>query len=322
MYASFNVLLTSISAKVPWIQAVRQALEQLRLPGLLIGADCSTPCIGSYFVDQFWQMPRLDGLTAQELLVYCKEKEVRALIPSRDGELSFFAENQDFFRRHGISVMVSPPQAVATCLDKELFWKFCVDHGLPCIPTSKALEQIDAASYVVKEQFGAGSKQIGLQLNRAEAQAWAAQLMHPVFQPYVEGREYSVDLYRNKQGAVQGTLARSRDYVVRGESQITSSVKDPDMERLCEELADKLGLYGHAVVQLFKEEGGTYTLIECNPRFGGASSLSLAMGLNSFYWFFQECLDHPLPPFERSFLEKQQVRYATDLLFNLAPATS
>ena len=287
--------------------------------GSIIGADCSTPCIGSFFVDKFWQMPPLEELTPKKLLDECHEREIRAIIPSRDGELAFFAKNRDLFIKNGIALMVSPASAVEICFDKVRFWDFCRKYRLPGIPTSTEIEEIEANSYVVKEQFGAGSHQIGINLTKSKAKAWAKNLNNPIFQPYIQGKEYSVDLYRNLK-TVQGTVARSRDYVVRGESQITSSAKEPALEQLSSKLADKLKLYGHSVIQLFKNEAGQCSLIECNPRFGGASSLSIAMGLNSFVWFFQECLGQPLPPFVRSIEEKQQVRYPNDLILHLTPS--
>ena len=52
-----NVLISSVSRKVPLVKAVRRALEKVGVEGKIIGADADSECIGGYFVDQFWKMP-------------------------------------------------------------------------------------------------------------------------------------------------------------------------------------------------------------------------------------------------------------------------
>ena len=138
---NFNILLTSLSAKVSWIKAVRHAFEQLELQGSIIGADCSTPCIGSFFVDKFWQMPPLEELTPKKLLDECHEREIRAIIPSRDGELAFFAKNRDLFIKNGIALMVSPASAVEICFDNVDFGIFAENIASPASPHLQRLKR-------------------------------------------------------------------------------------------------------------------------------------------------------------------------------------
>jgi carbamoyl-phosphate synthase large subunit len=73
-------------------------------------------------------------------------------------------------------------------------------------------------------------------------------------------------------------------------------------------------LTGHALFQLIEDEEGSLNILECNCRFGGASSLSVAAGLDSFYWFFRECLGDDLSgvPYLPSPDGWRQIRYAED----------
>lgn len=130
----------------------------------------------------------------------------------------------------------------------------------------------------------------------------------------MEGKEWSVDVYRSFQGKVKGIVARQRNYVIDGESQVTTTVHYPALESLCHEIADLLKIQGPAVFQLIEDQNGNFHVIECNPRFGGASTASLAIGLDSFFWFFVECLGLNLHdyPFIRGKGEIRQVRYMTD----------
>lgn len=310
----FNILISSVSKKVPLIKAVQRACAKLGNKGLIYGGDVNPHCIGRYFVDQFWEMPRLSMLSTTDLLAYCKEHNIRAIIPTRDGELAYFAERKHALREHGILVMVSDLEVVDICMDKLLFAQKVAGVGLPAIPAYENLDELPDDLLVVKGRYGAGSHLLGLRLTREQAQEHAKLLEHPIFQPYVEGQEVSVDLYRDQNGITKGVIVRSRDLVVGGESQVTTTLRHEKVERLCAELAGSLDFYGHLVVQIMLDDTGEAHFIECNSRFGGASTLSVAAGLDSFYWFLLEAsgADVQGHPFVRSTKELKQVRYAED----------
>lgn len=313
---SLNILVTSISKKVPFIKALREACRKLGNQGKIMGADASDDIVGKYFVDDFWLMPRLSKITVEELISYCRDREISCIIPSRDGELGFFAENKDVFEQNGIRIMISSFECVNTCLDKLLFSQRANALGFPAIKTVEDVNKLTADALVVKERFGAGSRKIGLDLKCEDAIAYAATLDNPIFQPHVAGKEASIDVYVNKKGKTKGVIARRRDLVVDGESQVTVTFRDKELEQLCAALAEKLCIYGHAVFQVMIDNNGKFHIIECNNRFGGASTLSLAAGLDSFYWFLLECLGEDIDqyPFIRTPGEKKQVRFAEDLI--------
>jgi carbamoyl-phosphate synthase large subunit len=314
--AEINVLVTSISKKVPLLKSIRKALGKFGGNSRLFGADLDPECIGSHFVDVFWQMPRTNELKAETLIDYCRSNGIRAIIPTRDGELPVFAGLADRLRDEGIHVMVSSREAVEACVDKLLFARRLGELGMPAIPTTERIEALDAPAYAVKERYGAGSRRIGLGLCRDDAFRHALSMEFPVFQPYIKGREYSVDLYRGMDGRTKGAIARTRDRVVDGESQVTTTVTDPELEALGARVADALELYGHAVLQVLVDEDGGHHVIECNCRVGGASRLAFEAGLDSLYWFLLEASGQSIDqyPFVRSACEKRLVRYAEDLI--------
>jgi carbamoyl-phosphate synthase large subunit len=317
MIDSFNILITSISRKVPLITAVRKATKNLNLACKLYGGDSHATCIARYFVDEFWQMPLQQELTIEELINFCEKNKIKAIIPTRDGELPFFSAHCEHLAHHGVSCLISKQESIETCLNKLLFYQFLTPFNIPVIPTAKDIKLISGPAYVVKECFGAGSHAIGLHLNLAEALDWSKNLKFPIFQPFIAGKEYSIDVYIDRNHSPRGAIARKRELVIGGESQITYSVHHQAMEDLCLKTADLLGLYGHAVFQVLCDASDQLHLIECNPRFGGASTLSVEMGLRSFEWFIQECRNQPLQSFKRSAKEMKMVRYPEDKVFTL-----
>ncbi len=189
---------------------VRDAASRFAKDMQTWGADSDPECIGKNSVDRFWQMPPMHRLKVREFRDYCLENGVGYVIPSRDGELQFFAENRELLAGEGIHIMISSLEAVDICRDKLAFFRKLNDNGFSVIPSAERLEKIDSLSMVVKERYGAGSREIGINLRREEARAFAGKLKHPIFQPYIEGREFSADLYALKSGKVKGVVPRWR----------------------------------------------------------------------------------------------------------------
>lgn len=310
------VLITSISKKMPLIEAVRSAANKLGQFQEIHGCDSNDCCIGQYGVDKFWHCSPLDHLIVDDVIAYCQENKITAIIPTRDADLEFYASHLKRFHKHGIYPMISSLETIQCCLDKKKFAELLERYHFPFIPTSLSLEQCHSHFYVVKERRGAGSHQLGLRLTLQEALEHSQELNQPIFQPFIEGQEWSVDLYRSFEGKVKGCIARQRNYIVNGESQVTTTAHYPGLEHLCQKMADLLKIQGHAVFQLIVDKKGDFHVIECNPRFGGASTAGIAAGLDSFVWFFVECLGLSLHdyPFMRCKGEIRQVRYMTDRL--------
>lgn len=313
-----NILVTSVSKKTPLIKTIRNANLELNNSGRLFAADSDKNCIGKYFVDEFWCIPKLENLSVEDIAIYCHHKDIKCIIPTRDGELSFFAKHKDTLRKQGIHIMVPDFEPVAICLDKLLFYRTANSLSFPAIETVISPDDLNCASYVVKPRHGAGGCNIGLNLVKNDAITHAAMTQDPVYQPYIEGREFSIDLFVDAHGKAKGVVARVREKVIKGESQITVTTRNEQLEWICSSLAEKLNLYGHVMFQAIVDYQGKVHLIECNSRFGGASTLSVQVGLNSIVWFLLESSGFEIKgiPFVRSPIEKRLVRYAEDLFLD------
>jgi len=313
--AGGNILVSSASKKVPLIRAVQAAAQKLDPSSRVIAGDLDAEALSRHVADAFWQMPRTTEEALHVLLAGCRERNIRLIIPTRDGELPFWAQYRQFFAENGIEVIVSPLESVETCLDKLAFARFGEAKGLPFIPAALHPDELPAARYVVKERFGAGARSIGLGLARDVALAHGESLSAPIYQPLVEGYEISVDAWMDKAHEVKGLVLRRRDRVVDGESQVTTTFRDAGIENVMRDVLSALRLRGPAVLQaLIDAEGGVH-IIECNTRFGGASTASIAAGLDIFYWSLLEAAgdDLSLYPFERVAGEVKQVRLPADI---------
>ena len=107
---------------------------------------------------------------------------------------------------------------------------------------------------------------------------------------------------------------RKRVLVVDGESQITSTFLNEDLENIFRNIIKSLNLYGHIILQAFIDENHDIHVIECNARFGGASTISLQAGLDSFYWVYLESQGVSIKDYPFFQLESQitQIRHSKD----------
>ena len=284
-----RILFTSLSSKTSLYEAVLKQACDFHPDVELIGGDCDPTCAGRSEVREFIETPPLDDhLSHQGFADFCRGQAITHLIPTRDGELQFFAEARPVLLAAGVHVMISPPDAIANCLDKLQFAETAAGLGFSPIPTVEDVSELDAKRITVKERFGSGSRDLHLDLPPKEAAEQAQGLREPIFQPHLRGRELSADLYLDQSGQSRGVVLRWRDLVVDGESKVTTTFRKSEWESELGELAAQVGLEGHGLVQAIVDEEYRIHLLEINARLGGASPLALACRLNSIEWFLME----------------------------------
>ena len=312
---SLNVLVTSASKKIPLIHAVKVAAHKLSGDSRIIAGDISENVLSKYISDDFWLMPRTIDDNVNEILIECARRDINVILPTRDGELAFWSKHKATFSDQGISIIVSPSQSIARCLDKLEFSEFGEKNELPFIPSAIDISSIKAKSYVVKERFGAGSESIGINLGLDDAIAHSKTLMQPIFQPFISGIEISIDGWLCKDGNLKGLVLRRRDLVENGESQITSTFRHASIEGQAAICLEALDLSGPVVMQAIITESQEIKIIECNSRFGGASTTAITAGLDIFYWSLQEALgnDSQDYSFHRIDTEIKQIRVPSDI---------
>jgi carbamoyl-phosphate synthase large subunit len=311
-----GVLITSASRKAPLVNALREAAVRVHCGARVVAADSDPLAPAGLVADGFWEMPRLEDNSSDAIMRGCLERGINIVFPTRDGELEFWSKHRADFAKAGITVVVSGTEAVRRCQDKLAFATFGSSAGLPFIPAAETPEALTATRYVVKERFGSGSTGIGIDLDLESALRHARDLSMPIFQPYVNGPEISIDGWLDQSGRCPGVVLRYRDRVVSGESQVTTSFHDHTLEKQAIELLERLELRGPVVMQAIITDQGP-AIIECNPRFGGASTLAIAAGLDLLYWSIAEALGAPFEACAPAFSGPvRQLRLPTDMVIH------
>ncbi len=279
-----NVLITSVSRKVWLVKAFLGALQQEKNTGSVITVDIDPLSAGFIAGDRYYLVPRSsDKDFLPVILDICKKEKISLIVPTRDAELIIFSENKSLFEKENIQVMVSPPEAVNICNDKHLFFHFLKENGFnaPVTYLSKDLQGVDLKfPYIVKSRFGSGSENIFKVNNEKELDFFTSYIDDAVIQEFIEGTEYTIDVFADFEGRVVSAVPRERIEVVSGESYKGRTVKDEKMVSEVTALAGRLGLIGHTTFQCIKV-GEVIQILEINPRFGGGASLGFAAGVNT-----------------------------------------
>jgi len=311
-----NVLITSASKrKIPMIQAVKHATESVNSEISIIAGDINPIVPSRYVADAFWVMPAITESALPALIDGCHERKIDLIIPTRDGELIFWARHAEELLDAGIKVVVSSQESISRCIDKLAFSCFGVENNLPIIVSKTSLEEIQAKSFVVKERYGAGAENIGINLDRENALIHARNLREPIYQPFVTGKEISIDAYLDVSGAIKGLVMRNRNFVEDGEATITTTFRDEQLEDKFCQVLKALDLRGPVVIQAFIDDEISIQIVECNPRFGGASTAGIKAGLRPFYWAILEAEGRDIRNecFHRSSREVTQIRIPHDI---------
>jgi carbamoyl-phosphate synthase large subunit len=311
-----NVLVTSASKKIGLLKAIKKAANKISSDIKIFAGDTNPNALCKYFSDDFYLMPRTIESSKSDILNWCRKNNITAIVPTRDGELLFWANWKLDLFNYGIRVMVPDSKSVEMCLDKLLFSSSCKNLNLPAINSDLRVDNCDSNYFVVKERFGAGSLSIAINVNKESAVKHSKTLENPLFQPFIHGTEISVDSYVTQSGIVKGIVTRYRSVIDNGESVITESFFNESLNNELLEILTKLNLYGHVILQIILDMNNKIHIIECNSRFGGASTLSIEAGLDSFYWFLHEanCINIDNMPFQLKKQKITQIRFPQDLI--------
>ena len=296
---TINILITSINSKYE----LMAHCNGLACVNKTYVADCNENCPVAHISSNFWKMPTFSEANAmQDIDDFVQANNISLIIPTRDASLSFWSKAAN---QLSVRCMVSPLKTTELCNDKLAFYRFCKENDMTCIPTFTSVEDVTTDRIVIRERVGAGSRNYAIGINKAESQKHVQNMLDPVFSPYVEGREYTVDFYVNMQNELVSVVPRTRDVVIDGESCVTTTEQNQKIWDFVQIFVKKLHFWGHINLQLFENDSG-YHIIECNPRIGGASLVSLKAGCKSIQWAVQETLGKNIPVQIGQYINKLQ----------------
>jgi carbamoyl-phosphate synthase large subunit len=133
---------------------------------------------------------------------------------------------------------------------------------------------------ILKPEQGVSSRGV-YQVNDAdELRVLARRVDRPILQPYIEGDEFTIDVLCNRRSGLISAVPRKRIETKAGLCTKGATVEDADLLAAAAEIAPALQLVGPANLQCRRDTQGALHFFEVNPRFGSASPITKAAGVN------------------------------------------
>ena len=279
-----HILFTGTGRRVELLQAFRQASLRLGINLKIYGADMAGSAPALAYCDYGRKICAMwDQDYVPQLIEICKKDRIDLVIPTIDTDLIVLSGNKDQFEAIGTKVLISSLDKILLCRDKNKTYDFFVSCGLMAPkPVNDYRKYLGPYPCFIKPKDGSSSINAFKVEREDELASYAGKIGDYVIQPFIDGREYTIDIFCDFNGNPIYIVPRERIAVRSGEVLKTRIELDARMIKESEQLIKKFHPCGPITVQLIrqKETGDDY-YIEINPRYGGGAPLSMKAGADS-----------------------------------------
>lgn len=278
-----RILFTGVGRRVELLQEFRNAALVLNKDIKIYGADISGTAPALAYCDFTRSVVSMknEGYI-QNLIEICRDDCIDLLIPTIDTDLLALSENKDEFEAIGTKVMVSSPDRIRICRDKNYTSRFFIDCGLNSpVPVNDWRQYKGGYPAFIKPKDGSSSINAFMAKNEEELRLYARQIEDYIVQPFINGREFTIDVFCDWSGNPVCIVPRERLQIRAGEVLKTQICMDQTMIEEARCLCKHFRPCGPMTVQLIRDNSGVDWFIEINPRFGGGAPLSMKAGARS-----------------------------------------
>lgn len=277
-----RVLFTGVGRRIELIQTFREAALCMGISLKIYGADRAGTAPALAYCDY---TRKVCGMREEsyipELLEICRKDQIDILIPTIDTDLLILSQNAHLFGN--TKVLISNSDQISICRDKNQTANFFESCGCYAPTTVNDWKKyVDAYPCFIKPKDGSSSINAFKADTSEELEVYANQIDDYIVQPFIEGTEYTVDVFCDFDGNPIYITPRIRLQVRAGEVLKTQIDMDEKIIEECKCIVEKFKPVGPITIQLIRQNmTGIDYYIEINPRFGGGAPLSMKAGANS-----------------------------------------
>jgi len=275
-----NVLITSAgtASAISVIKALRKQ-DEYPIRIIAVDADCNAP--GLFMADRRATVPRISDKTYMDCVKdTCKEYGIRFLIPTHDTEIGLFALMQNDLDRMGIKTLLPSADVVSLCNDKQRISErvASIGIGVPEFIDPRVFYTEMPLPLIVKGNNGnSGGMVIQDMVDLGYA---ATKYPRYLYQRFIKGTEYTVDILCNRQSKMVVCSPRIRMETKAGICTKGITKSDPSIRNICERICEDIGFVGPGNIQ-FIRSAAEYLFIDFNPRHAaGGLMLTVMAGAN------------------------------------------
>ncbi len=279
-----NILILSAGRRVELVQSFQGAAKKLGIKSNVIAGDCSELVPAIYFADKKRKLPYINDPTYIDSIIdTCIKENIMLIVPTIDTDLLLLSEQKEYIEsKTDAIVLISRPQVVRICRDKIKTQRFLEENNfkVPKVYTYEELKRDVEFPLFIKPKSGSSSINAFKVNNKEELDAYLGIIKEPIIQEFIEGEEFTVDVFLDFASNIITIVPRLRIAVRGGEISKGKIIKDREIISDVKRLMEILKPIGHITVQLMKTKRGI-EYIEINPRFGGGAPMSIQCGADS-----------------------------------------
>ncbi len=299
-----NILITSVGRRDYIVEYFRAALNG---GGQIVAANSLEHCSGMYASDVRCVVPPVHSKEYIPcLLDICRAHEIRMVLSLMDQDSLVLSTHRKSFADLGVFVAASEVKTLELAFDKYESGKFLTSLGILTPTTVRSPEEalhhlengVLSFPLILKPRWGSGSICTEVAQTREELLFFFQYLGGKVgethlaehantkgrneilIQQFIKGDEFDLDVLNDFQGRYVTTFPRKKFAMRAGETDGAVTIANESLRALGERIALAFGHLGILDVDLFCTENGGFTVIDVNPRFGGAYPFSHIAGAN------------------------------------------
>jgi len=247
----------------------------------IIASDMDLYAPGLYLADEYYKSPSL--INQNKYLTFISDLVIKnridIIIPCYSKEIRLFSENKDHFESLGAKMILPSPKAIDLCDNKLLSINFVNKLGIP-VPETVENPTVGCLPIFSKLSKGSGSEGAVYINNEHLLKNALNSKDSRIFQEYIDGQEYTVDLISNFDKELLVSCPRKRLSIKAGQSVKGITVKSKRLSKYSKIICREFGLVGICNIQFIKK-GNQYYFIEINPRSAsGGLLLTVNAGVN------------------------------------------
>lgn len=258
-----------------------KSLKMAGFGGKIIATDSSILSAGFFMASAHVVMPKVvDEVNyMMKLEQVINDHNIEVLMPSSGYDIQPYSKHRKQIEELGAKPVVSDLECMEICYDKMMtFQKLNGKFDMPFTTTNP--DKIPEFPIIAKPRREKGGYEMMIIEHENDLRQATSKFPDLIFQEYLPGAEYTIDVLCDLNKKPLVAVPRIRLETKGGISTKGKVVHDPQIERICMDVADYVGIRGPCCIQMKEAKDGTLKLVEVNPRMGGGTIFAALAGVN------------------------------------------
>ena len=258
-----------------------KSLKMAGFGGKIIATDSSKLSAGFFMASAHVVMPKVvdevNYMMKLEQLI--NNHNIEVLMPSSGYDIQPYSKHRKQIEELGAKPVVSDLESMEICYDKMMtFQKLNDKFDMPFTTTDP--NKIPEFPIIAKPRREKGGYDMMIIEDENDLRHATSKFHDMIFQEYLPGAEYTIDVLSDLNKNPLVAVPRIRLETKSGISTQGKVIHDAQIEQICMNVANFIGIRGPCCIQIKGAKDGTLKLVEINPRMGGGTIFAALAGVN------------------------------------------